>query len=204
MLRRNPLLANGGGSGSRSGTTAYRQQADSGAGRIRAGRSGTARLKPEPQFAFTPVLWRGFSCAIRQPSRESMKGQGDGRGVKPLGNRAFGSCFCRGGSYTNLLLASRSAYETAADISARYLAGTGCPKCAATYAKVHYNLRTENPLLVQEWHPRKNTISPDEVTPGSHKKVWWVCHECGHEWKTEVRIRNRGSGCPKCSRKRTG
>lgn len=36
---------------------------------------------------------------------------------------------------------------------------------------------------------------------GSHKKVWWRCNK-GHEWQTEIRLINRGQGCPFCSGKR--
>ena len=36
------------------------------------------------------------------------------------------------------------------------------------------------------------------VTPNSHKKVWWKCSK-GHEWQAVVASRNRGSGCPYCS-----
>jgi len=36
------------------------------------------------------------------------------------------------------------------------------------------------------------------VTAISIKKVWWLCAK-GHEWKTTVSSRSRGSGCPRCS-----
>ncbi len=40
------------------------------------------------------------------------------------------------------------------------------------------------------------------MTPGSNKKVWWVCTK-GHEWLASVDSRNcRGTGCPYCSGRR--
>ena len=46
-----------------------------------------------------------------------------------------------------------------------------------------YNLKAVNPGLAAKWHPVKNgDLNPEDVTPGSHKKAWWVC-EKGHEWQ---------------------
>jgi hypothetical protein len=39
-----------------------------------------------------------------------------------------------------------------------------------------YNLRAVNPGLANQWHPLKNNdLRPEDVTPGSNKKVWWLC-----------------------------
>ena len=66
-------------------------------------------------------------------------------------------------------------------------------------ASPNYNLYVLKPNLVKEWHPSKNTqIKPQEVTPGSGKKIWWICSE-GHEWQAVVYSRSRGSGCPYCN-----
>jgi len=66
-------------------------------------------------------------------------------------------------------------------------------------ASPNYNLYVLKPNLVKEWHPTKNAgIKPQEVTPGSGKKVWWICEQ-GHEWEAAVYSRNTGSVCPYCS-----
>jgi len=79
-------------------------------------------------------------------------------------------------------------------------AGHGCPACAGKVTTSLNCLLTVNPELAKEWHPRKNgSLTPDQVTPGTDKKVWWLCSSCGHEWKTTVAGRNRGSGCPACA-----
>ena len=55
------------------------------------------------------------------------------------------------------------------------------------------------PELAKEWHPTKNgKLTPDEVTIGSHKRVWWL-GSCGHEWQAEVKSRCSGRGCPYCA-----
>jgi hypothetical protein len=39
-------------------------------------------------------------------------------------------------------------------------------------ATKNYNLKTINPSLSKEWHPKKNgTLTPNDVTPSSGKKV---------------------------------
>ncbi|MDR1674203.1 MAG: zinc-ribbon domain-containing protein, partial [Oscillospiraceae bacterium] len=33
-------------------------------------------------------------------------------------------------------------------------------------------------------------LTPDYVTAGSGRKVWWICAN-GHEWQTRIANRNR-------------
>ncbi len=63
-------------------------------------------------------------------------------------------------------------------------------------------LTTRSPELSKQWHPTKNKeLSPEDVSPGSGKKVWWLCKE-GHEWQAVINSRNRGMGCPYCAGQR--
>lgn len=59
------------------------------------------------------------------------------------------------------------------------------------------------PNLLKEWHPNLNTLSPDKVSHGSSRLVWWLCNK-GHEWQTRAfsRTRNKLQGCPVCSGQR--
>jgi rubrerythrin len=84
---------------------------------------------------------------------------------------------------------------------------SGCPKCAIdksgetfhkNYIKKNGSLIDVNPKLAEDWHPTKNTISINDITESSPKKVWWLCKKCGHEWFTSPNNRNRGIGCPCC------
>ena len=81
--------------------------------------------------------------------------------------------------------------------------GVGCPVCTR-----EENVRSSpkrlslNPVLAKEWHPTKNEgLTPDDVTTGTCKKVWWQC-EKGHEWQAYIFNRSKGTGCPVCSMKR--
>lgn len=94
-------------------------------------------------------------------------------------------------------------YEWIASINARTSNHTGCPYCAGKVVwKGHNDLATTDSDLLKEWNYEKNTsISPYEISIGSHKKVWWRCHKCGYEWETKVEARKKGSGCPVCGNK---
>lgn len=56
------------------------------------------------------------------------------------------------------------------------------------------------PEIATEWHPTRNgALTPDNVTAGSDKSVWWQCAQ-GHEWETSVNQRIRTKGCKVCRR----
>jgi hypothetical protein len=62
-----------------------------------------------------------------------------------------------------------------------------------------YNLLICRPDLAREFHLIKNKpLTPNMITPKSHKKIWWHC-EKGHEWEAVVANRFTWSGCPACS-----
>ncbi|MDO5785126.1 MAG: zinc-ribbon domain-containing protein [Eubacteriales bacterium] len=90
----------------------------------------------------------------------------------------------------------------AASVSARTIHSSGCPYCAGRKVLVGFNdLATLEPKVAAQWHPTLNgTLTPQMVTVGSHKKVWWECAE-GHVWKAVVHSRAgaRKCGCPVCA-----
>ena len=82
----------------------------------------------------------------------------------------------------------------------RTKANQACPYCAGKAVLPGFNdLASTAPDLVKEWDFNKNeTYSPEQLTKGSSKKVWWLCSE-GHSWKTSPYARTIGQGCPNCS-----
>ena len=80
--------------------------------------------------------------------------------------------------------------------------GSGCPYCRGKEVLVGYNdLETKMPDLALEWHPTKNEeISPENISIGSNRKVWWQCKK-NHEWNAAIKERVRGNGCPYCTGK---
>ena len=60
-------------------------------------------------------------------------------------------------------------------------------------------LAAVRPELTSEWSERNLPLTPDSVTHGSNKIVWWK-GKCGHEWRASIKNRViSGSGCPYCS-----
>ena len=77
---------------------------------------------------------------------------------------------------------------------------TGCPFCGRKKASPEYNLKMLFPEITKEWNQSKNgNLRPEEILPGSGKKVWWKC-ENGHQWETTVarRTGENPTGCPVC------
>ena len=96
---------------------------------------------------------------------------------------------------------SKCSYEWEAQISKRTI-GRSCPACAGKVPTERNRLDAINPILAKEWHPIKNgELSPANVTFGSHKKVWWQCSICSHEWQAQISNRSNGNCCPACTGK---
>ena len=80
--------------------------------------------------------------------------------------------------------------------------GKKCPYCAGKKADKHNSLAALYPELVKSWDVEKNVPqTPDDVLPGSHRKVWWKC-EKGHSYCTEIRLKTRGCECPYCTNRK--
>lgn len=60
------------------------------------------------------------------------------------------------------------------------------------------SLSRMRPHLVSEWSEKNFPLTPDTVTFGSNKTVWWK-GACGHEWQTSIKARSAGEQCPICS-----
>ena len=87
-------------------------------------------------------------------------------------------------------------------ISTRTMRNTGCPVCAGRKVLSGFNdLSTLEPLVAAQWHPTLNApLTPADVTPGSHRIVWWKCPQ-GHIWKAVIcsRTGRQSNGCPVCA-----
>ena len=76
-------------------------------------------------------------------------------------------------------------------------------KCAIS-AILKDTLDITHPELTKEWDYHKNeSLTPQDVTPGSHKRVWWKCSnpECNYSWESKIYSRTGGAGCPACAGK---
>ena len=97
-------------------------------------------------------------------------------------------------------------HEYQAAVGARTVSGSDCPYCTGRKVLVGFNdLETLNPAVAASWHPTLNgTLTPQDVTAGSRRKIWWECPE-GHVWKAVVysRAGKQKTGCPVCAGKVT-
>ena len=63
------------------------------------------------------------------------------------------------------------------------------------------SLAETHPEVAKQWHPTKNgDLTPNEITKGSHRKVWWKCDKgIDHEWEMSVASRaSQGQSCTVC------
>lgn len=90
-------------------------------------------------------------------------------------------------------------HEWQADLNSRTRLKNGCPYCSGRRPiRGETDLKTLFPKIATEWHPTKNgEVRPEDVCTHSGKKIWWRCKK-GHEWKTTVYDRTKGSMCPYC------
>ncbi|MDP3244529.1 MAG: zinc-ribbon domain-containing protein [bacterium] len=79
--------------------------------------------------------------------------------------------------------------------------GRGCPACANKVVTSNNNLAKTHPHLAAEYMPHpKNPLPANQIVAVTHKKLWWKCSKCGHEWRTSGSSRvHKGRGCPACA-----
>ncbi len=79
--------------------------------------------------------------------------------------------------------------------------GHGCPICSGHKVLAGFNdLQTKCPDLVREWdYERNKPLLPSEISPGTQRKVWWICPK-GHSYSAQVLNRTSAkTSCPICS-----
>lgn len=83
--------------------------------------------------------------------------------------------------------------------SHRSVGNTGCPACSHNVLTPRHSLASIRPDLAKEYLvPPENDLPANKMFPGTDKKVWWRCPECGDKYEARVDHRSAGSGCPAC------
>jgi hypothetical protein len=85
-----------------------------------------------------------------------------------------------------------------ASVDNRVDKNTTCPCCLGRVVVPSNCLATTHPAVAKEWHPTKNTITPNDITFANNNSFWWICAK-KHEWKARTDARTRGTGCPYCA-----
>ena len=87
-------------------------------------------------------------------------------------------------------------------VASRTVRGDDCPYCAGRKVLAGFNdLATREPVVAAQWHPTLNGgLTPEMVTTGSNRRVWWQC-PLGHVWKAVIysRAGTQRCGCPVCA-----
>lgn len=92
-------------------------------------------------------------------------------------------------------------HRWSAKVVERVVGGTGCPFCDGKRPVVGVNdLFTTDPDIAAQWAVAQNgDLTPQDVTIGSGRSVWWRIEECGHTWRAPVRNRT-SADCAPCAR----
>ena len=93
-------------------------------------------------------------------------------------------------------------HEWQTTVALRSRRSSDCPVCSGRRVEPGLNdLATLFPQVAAQWDMSLNgSLRPQQVSPGSSRKVWWRCGE-GHVWKAVVSSRTgkRMHGCPVCA-----
>lgn len=109
--------------------------------------------------------------------------------VMPFANKKVGWC-CKEGHEWFTLISIRTG-------------GSKCPYCSGLKLLKGFNdVATLHPELIAEWSPRNYPLTLREVNARYRKYVWWICPECGYEWRSLIGQRVNGLSCPVCADRR--
>jgi very-short-patch-repair endonuclease len=95
-------------------------------------------------------------------------------------------------------------HEWVARVNTRTSMKTRCPYCSPSGRTLagFNDLASQHPEIASEWDAEKNSLTPEQVRPGSDRKAWWTC-PAGHSYAAKIDLRvRRGHGCPVCSGQR--
>jgi len=122
----------------------------------------------------------------------------------PTKNRARKPADVASGSARKVWWLCKHGHEWRTAINLRARAGTGCPMCAGVRVSPERSLAAVAPKVAATWHTSRNgRLRPDEVMPGSDRKVWWQCPKGpDHAWKQSIVARRTRRDCPFCGNRR--
>lgn len=91
---------------------------------------------------------------------------------------------------------------TRKSLSFRKYNSNACPVCSNRVVTINKCLATTHPEVAKEWDFKKNgNLTPNNVTSGSGKNVFWICYKCNNKWNESIcskSHRKENSGCVIC------
>ena len=107
-----------------------------------------------------------------------------------------------GSSRNGIWKCGKCGAEFRATVANRTKRNSGCPYCAGKLPTKINNAAVRFPHLLSDWDCDNNDKTLYELLPNTKYLAAWVCHTCGHRWKTMLsnRANPHGSQCPVCGR----
>lgn len=98
----------------------------------------------------------------------------------------------------------KNGHSWLAMISNRARLGRSCPYCSHQLPIIgETDLFSLYPNIYHEMEKssKNKDIDLRTIMPGTHKEAWFICANCGYEYKKRIYSRTKGSGCPVCASK---
>lgn len=93
-------------------------------------------------------------------------------------------------------------HEWQTPIKQRTSQDQGCPYCSGNRVSDSNSLAANRPDLLRIWDYELNEVSPDQVSIGSNRIVWWKCRrKGGHSYHMAVKHKVGGQKCAVCNGK---
>ena len=124
------------------------------------------------------------------------------KGIHPTKNSGIDISKITHGSNVNFwwVCQKNSIHEWYTSVRYRIRDKSDCPYCVNQKVSPENSIYFTHPEISKEWHPTKNgNLTPDKVSSGSGRKVYWICPEGHQPYKSSVLTRVCSKGCPKCS-----
>ena len=94
-----------------------------------------------------------------------------------------------------------------AAVRTRSFDDSGCPYCGRRKALAGFNsAECLDAAIAKLWHPTRNgALRPGDVSDRTKDGIWFLCPDCGCEWRESLRSTREGSRrCPACAGGRQG
>jgi hypothetical protein len=103
------------------------------------------------------------------------------------------------GSHKKVWWKCNKGHKWIAAIEKRTRQKRNCPYCSGQKATFYNCLSKTHPDIAKEWDYDKNSFTPNDISKGSSRKVWWIC-QCGRKWESTTNSRKHHF-CANCWRK---
>lgn len=121
-------------------------------------------------------------------------------------NKSPADAVLAGSSRKGIWRCAKCGEEFTATVFNRTKRLSGCPYCAGKLPSKNNNAAVRFPHLLDDWDAENNDKNLYDLLPNTKYLASWVCHTCGHRWRTMLSNRAcaGGSKCPACARNAPG